>query len=426
MPRSPSNQSIGSKRLDTLYSRNNSGKEHVTPLNFEELRQEALEKLPSDISTYISTGAGTGVTKRENVKAFQQWKIVPRILRTTQSRTLETEVAGQKLPTPLFVAPMGGLGKVREKGEISTVKGAGRVNVPIVLSAASSVDMESVAEAADETPKWFQLYPASDLELTKSLLHRAEDSGYSAIVVTVDTPSRGWRAQEITDGYSVYKSGSTGFGNYFSDNNFRKQLDPVSQIAIKFPSLFEIGKKLMGVSPIQNIIEKRVKYSREIIHNSSLTWEDIETINEISNLPVFVKGVLHPADAEEAVERDLDGIIVSNHGGNHIDGAITSIDVLPKIVERVGGQTDILFDSGIRNGTHVFKAVALGADAVFVGRPVLYGLAAAGEKGVYEVLANILAELDITLANSGHAELEVVNRSSLASKIDRDIEFLDS
>jgi len=250
--------------------------------------------------------------------------------------------------------------------------------------------MEQIAEEMGDAPRWFQLYWSKDPDITASFLQRAEASGYSAIVVTLDTPMMAWREHDLKNVYLPFLIGE-GVGNYFTDPAFCAKL-----------------KKSPQEDPLSAIL-----YWAQVFGNPGLTWENLQFLREHTNLPILLKGILHPEDAKRAVAYGIDGIIVSNHGGRQVDGAIGALSALPAIVDAVSGQLTILMDSGIRRGSDIVKALALGAQAVLVGRPCMYGLAVAGEKGVKEVLQNLLADLDITIALAGERSVRDINSSIL-------------
>jgi L-lactate dehydrogenase (cytochrome) len=260
----------------------------------------------------------------------------------------------------------------------------------MILSTAASRTIEDVARTLGETPRWFQLYWSKNPALNASLVHRAEQAGYSAIVVTLDTTLLGWREQDIQHAYLPFLKGE-GLANYFSDPAFRSAL---------------------AQSPEENPAAA-IRYFTEIFLNPALTWDHLGFLREHTHLPILLKGILHPDDAFKAIAYGLDGIIVSNHGGRQVGGARASIEALPDIVQAVKGQLPILLDSGIRRGSDIIKALALGANAVLLGRPYTWGLALGGEQGVQDVLLNLLADLDLTLALSGNASVAQLHSSML-------------
>ncbi|MFZ0475235.1 MAG: lactate 2-monooxygenase [Halobacillus sp.] len=354
---------------------------------WEKLAREVLEDGPYD---YIAGGAGGESTMDANLEAFKKWKIVPRMLRNVESRDLKVELFGHTYASPLMLAPIGVQSIIHPDGELAAAKATAEMEVPYITSSASTRTLEEIADAMGDAPRWFQLYWNKDPEVTASFLKRAEHSGYSAIVVTLDTPMMAWREKDLKNVYLPFLVGE-GVGNYLSDPIFRSRLE-----------------KTPEEDPVSAIM-----HWTQTFGNPGLTWEDLTFIKEHTSLPILLKGILHPEDAKLALEHGVDGIIVSNHGGRQVDGAIGALEALPEVCETVGGQIPVLMDSGIRRGADVVKALALGADAVLVGRPCMYGLAVAGERGVREVLQNMLADLDLTMALAGETTTGELDRSVL-------------
>jgi L-lactate dehydrogenase (FMN-dependent) and related alpha-hydroxy acid dehydrogenases len=274
--------------------------------------------------------------------------------------------------------------------EEATARAAASLEVPLVLSSLSSTDMETVAEIMGSVPKWFQFYWSSDEDIAVSFLERAEAAGYDAIVVTVDAPILGWRERLLNRGYYPFLDGE-GIANYVTDPAFRAKLD---------------------ADPADDP-EAAVELFLDIFGDASLTWEDLAFVREHTDLPIVIKGVLDPRDAELAVDHGADAIGVSTHGGRQVDGSITAFEALPAVADAVGGEVPITFDSGVRRAQHMFKALALGADMVLLGRPYAYGLAAGGEAGVRSVLRNLLAEFDLTMGLSGRRSVGEIDHDSV-------------
>ena len=362
------------------------------PIRYEELERQAMAAMSDEAAAYVAGGAGTEDTISENRRAFADWRIVPRMLRDVAERDLRVSIFDTAFELPALLAPLGVLSVVHEEGELAVARAAADLDVPMVLSSASSYTMEAVAEELGDTPKWFQLYWSADPEIASSFVERAENAGYDAIVVTLDTPLLGWRERDIERGYLPFLDGE-GVANYFSDPAFRDRLD---------------------VSPEENEGAAVMEFV-DVFGDPSLTWEDLADLREETDLPLIVKGVLHPDDAERAVECGADGVIVSNHGGRQVDGAIGALTALPGIVETIE-DTTVLFDSGIRGGADAVKAIALGADAVLLGRPYAYGLALDGEAGVRSVLENFRADLDLTLALTGHTSFDDLGETVLLDR----------
>jgi lactate 2-monooxygenase len=335
---------------------------------------------------YVFGGAGTNDTARANEDAFRRWRIVPRMLRDVSARDLSVNVLNTELPAPLGLAPIGAQTIVHADGELAVARAAAAVGLPMSVSTVSSSSLEEIAAAGDG-PKWFQLYWPTDRELAASFLDRAERAGYQAIIVTLDTFLPGWKPRDLQNAWQPFLSG-IGIANYTSDPVFRARL-----------------AKPPEDDPQAAIGEFVVQFT-----NPRLTWEDLEFLRSRTTLPIALKGILHPDDARMAREQGIDAIVVSNHGGRQLDGVVATLDALPAIVDAVGGELQVLLDSGVRSGSDVVKALALGADAVLVGRPYLWGLAVGGEPGVLAVLRGLLAELDLNIGLSGHttpAQLDV-------------------
>src|SRR5829696_219919 len=361
-----------------IYVRGMGGETPAVPVPVEALERLAREKMGERSANYVFAGAGTEETMLANREAFRRGRIVPRMLRDVAERDLSTRVLGAELPAPLLLAPIGVQTIVHEEGELATARAAATVGLPMIASTASHFTMEEIAEAGGEGPRWFQLYWPNDRELLESFVGRAEAAGYGAIVVTVDTFIPGWKPRDLQQAWLPFLEGS-GNANYFQD--------PVFRAGLEQPPEDDLGAatgRYLGV-----------------LSNPALTWEDLARLRELTSLPILVKGIQHADDAREAASRGVDGIVVSNHGGRQVDGALGSLDALTPIAEAVGEEIAVLFDSGIRGGADVFKALALGADAVCLGRPYIWGLALDGQAGVETVLKMVLAELDLTMALCG-------------------------
>jgi lactate 2-monooxygenase len=372
------------------------------PLTFRGLEESAREVMSPEAFAYVAGSAGSESTARANRAALRRWQIVPRLLRAVAERDLSTEVCGTTLPAPVLLAPIGALGIVHPEGELAVARAAARVGVPMILSTVASNTMESVATtlagggpasvagAGPAGTGWYQLYWPKDREVVVSLVTRADRAGYRAVVVTLDTWALAWRPRDLERGYLPMLRG-LGLANYLSDPAF-----------------------LAGLPrPPEEDPGAAVLHWAAMFGNPALTWADIAWLRQQTSLPILVKGVCHPDDARLAIDAGVDGIVVSNHGGRQIDGARAALDCLPEVCA-VAGDTPVLFDSGIRTGSDVLKAIALGARAVLLGRPYVYGLALGAAAGVEHVLRCLLAELDLTLALSGHATLETLDQDLLS------------
>lgn len=365
------------------------------PVIYEEWEEKAREILEDGPYHYVASGAGAGESMDANLQAFKKWKILPKMLCNVENRELSIKLLNQKLPFPILQAPIGVQSIIHEDGEIASAKASAELGVPFIASSASTTPLEKVAEAMGDAPKWFQLYWSKDPDVAKSFVQRAEAAGYDAIVVTLDTSMMAWREYDLKHAYLPFLAGE-GVGNYFSDPAFCRKLE---------------------ASP-QEDPTSAIMHWTQVFGNASLTWDDLAFIREHTNLPIILKGILHPEDAKRALEHHVDGLIVSNHGGRQVDGAIAALDALPAITEVIQDKIPVLMDSGIRRGSDIIKAMALGAKAVLVGRPCMYGLAVAGERGVKEVLQNMIADLDLTLGLAGMSSVNDLNESILKKEVD--------
>ncbi len=376
-----------------IYTRGLAGETPLVPVASAELERLAAAAMKPRAANYVGAGAGAEETMAANLGAFRHWRIVPRILRDVAVRDLSTTVLGTAVPAPLMLAPIGVQQVVHAEGELATARAAASVGTPMIASSASHYTLEEIAAAAGDAPRWFQLYWPNDPRLTESFVRRAERAGYEAIVVTVDTFIPGWKPRDLQQAWLPFLNGS-GNANYFQDPVFRADLERTPEEDLGAATGHYLG----------------------VYVNPSLTWEDLSHLREMTPLPIVIKGILHVDDAREAVRRGLDGIVVSNHGGRQVDGALASLDALNAIVEAVGEELTVLFDSGVRGGSDMLKALALGADAILLGRPYIWGLALEGEAGVEAVLRMILAEFDLTMALCGYTRPEQLSRASLQAE----------
>lgn len=380
---------FGSEHQGAIYMGGLSGEVPNLPLAPEAWEALAREKLPPEAFDYVAGGAGSERAVRENLAAFHRWRLLPTVLTDVDERDLTVDLLGRKLPAPLLLAPVGVLSIVHREGELAVAQAANALGLPYVLSNAASHSLEEVAVAGgDEGPRWFQLYPSRDRDLNASLVHRAEDAGYEALVVTLDTKILGWRDRDLKRAYLPFFKGQ-GIANYLSDPVFRSRLDEPPE---KDPASAAIRYAGLALDP-------------------TFSWKDLESLISSTRLPVLLKGVLRPEDALRAVDLGVRGIVVSNHGGRQVDGCLPSLEALPRVAASVGDRVPVLFDGGIRRGADVLIALALGARAVLVGRPYVWGLAVAGSDGVRTVIENLLAEVDLTLALCGLAKVADVQRN---------------
>ncbi|MEE4422219.1 lactate 2-monooxygenase [Streptomyces bugieae] len=343
----------------------------------EELTEQRLGPGPVG---YVAGSAGSGSTAAANRAALDRRRIVPRMLRDVHERDLSVEVLGRRLPAPMALAPVGVLSILHPDAEPAAARAAAAHGVPYILSSASSTPMEQVAEAMGDGERWFQLYWAKDREVTRSFLHRAKAAGFTALFVTLDTPLLAWRPRDLDQAYLPFLHG-VGTANYFSDPAFRAGL----------------------AKPVHEDPNAAVLHFVQMFADPAKTWPDLAFLRENWDGPIVLKGILHPDDALRAAEAGVDGVVVSNHGGRQVAGSVAAADALPRVAEAAGDRLTVLFDSGIRTGDDIVKALALGAQSVLVGRPYAYGLGLDGQAGVEHVIRCLLAEFDLTLALSGHA-----------------------
>ncbi|MEE3850045.1 alpha-hydroxy-acid oxidizing protein [Gordonia sp. LSe1-13] len=418
----------GRARQNEIYTQGIHGRTPRVPTDHAELERQARRAMSKRAWAYIAGGAGEGTTMSANRAALDRWAIVPRVLRDVSSRSLEIELFGRTLPAPVLFSPVGAGALAAHEADVHIGHAAAELGVPYIFSNQGSAPMERVAAEMDRVasgaPRWFQLYWSTDDDLVDSLLARAEKMGADAVAVTLDTTMLGWRPQDLNLGSLPFARGE-GIDQYTSDPRFTEIVaERVRSAAAERPeitlgaikTLFSIARNAPG-KMLDNLRapEPRaaVQTFLDIYSRPSLNWDDVAGLRDRTSLPIVLKGVLHPDDARQAVDVGVDGIIVSNHGGRQVDGAIGSIDALDAIAPAVDGRIKVLVDSGIHTGADVFKALALGADAACIGRPHMYGLALAGADGARDVVANIIAELDLTLGLSGHTSVGDVNRDAV-------------
>ncbi|MFH8597314.1 lactate 2-monooxygenase [Streptomyces rimosus] len=354
------------------------------------LEDQARDRLGPKPYWYIAGAAGTGATARANRTAFDRHRIVPRMLRDATARDQRTTVLGSELLAPVVLAPIGVQSQVHPEGELATARAAAATGVPMVLSTAASHTIEEVAEANGDGQRWFQLYWPHDDEVTASILKRARTSGYTALVVTLDTWQLAWRPHDLDQAYLPFLRGD-GVAIPLSDPVFRSRLE----------------------RPVEEDPQGAAMQWLPIFSGKAHTWDELGFLREHWDGPIVLKGIVHPEDARRAVRAGMDGIVVSNHGGRQVDGAVAALDALVDVVAEVGTETEVLFDSGIRSGADVFKALALGARAVLLGRPYVYGLALGGAAGVEHVVRGLLADFDLTMGLSGCTTLADIGPDTL-------------
>lgn len=360
------------------------------PITFAELEMRAEQALAPSVWSYVAGGAGDEYTQRANVAAFERWGLVPRMFVGAVHRDLSIELFGIRLPSPLLIAPIGVIGLCGQDGhgDLSTAQAAARTGVPMIASTLSVDPMEAVAEQMGDTPGFFQLYTPTDRGLAENLVRRAEAAGFRGIVVTLDTWITGWRPRDLRTGNFPQLRGHC-LANYTSDPVFRAQLER---------------------SPDEDMPAAALRWAA--VFGNPLTWDDLPWLRSITTLPLVLKGICHPDDARRARDAGVDGIYCSNHGGRQANGGLAALDALPAVVDAADG-LPVLFDSGVRSGADVIKALALGATAVAIGRPYAYGLALGGTDGIVHVLRSLLAEADLLMAVDGYPTLDDLTADTL-------------
>lgn len=352
------------------------------PMTYAELEERAAGALPMPVWSYVAGGAGDELTQRANAEAFAHWGLIPRMLVGASRRDLSVDLFGTRLPSPLLMSPVGVVGLCAQDGhgDLAVARAAAATGVPMIASTLSVDPMEDVAREFGGTPGFFQLYTPTDRDLAQSLVHRAEAAGFRGIVVTLDTWVTGWRPRDLRLSNFPQLRGHC-LANYTSDPVFRDLLgdsgpDDTAAVVRTWTGVF----------------------------GNPLTWDDLPWLRSLTTLPLILKGICHPEDACRARDLGVDGLYCSNHGGRQANGGLPALDALPGVVEAADG-LPVLFDSGVRSGADVIKALALGATAVGVGRPYVYGLALGGTEGTVHVLRSLLAEADLIMAVDGYPTL---------------------
>ena len=397
----------------SIYLGGVSGRRPLVPVDRVELERRAREAMPASAYAYIAAGAGAETGVAANLDAFGRWRIVPRVLRDVSERDTGIELFGRRLPTPFLLSPVGVLEMVHRDADLAVARAAAAEGLPMVFSNQASKPMEESARELGDSPHWFQLYWSSSNELVESFVARAENCGCEAIVVTLDTTILGWRTRDLDLAYLPFLRGK-GIAQYTSDPVFRRLVAEArgrpSDTPKPRPSLAAL-RTLIGLLrayPERMLTGLRSGMARgaverfvEIYSRPWLTWDDLPFLRERTRLPILLKGVLHPDDARRAIDSGMDGVVVSNHGGRQIDGVVPTLAALPAIADAVDGRVPVILDSGVRGGADAFRALALGATAVGIGRPYVFGLAIAGQAGVQEVIRNLIAEFDLTMGLAG-------------------------
>lgn len=414
-------------RQRAIYIAGAAGFRQKIPFDAVLLEQSAKAKMSPEAFAYVAGGAGQEGTMKANTGGFDRWRIVPRVLRNVEMRDTTVDFFGNTIPAPFFLAPIGVLEMAHPDADLAVAKAAARMGVPYVFSNQASVPMEQCAAAMGGTPHLFQLYWSRSNDLVASFLQRAEACGSTAIVVTLDTTMLGWRVRDLDFASLPFLQGM-GIAQYTSDPVFRRLMEEPDEANAAAPkitwdavrTLLSATRKFPGTF-WDNLRSgrglKAVRKFIQIYSRPNITWADLPFLREHTRLPIILKGILHPDDARKALDYGVDGIYVSNHGGRQVDGAIGAIEALPKVMEAVRGKAPVLFDSGVRGGADAFKALALGANAVGIGRPYCYALAIDGEAGVAELLENWLADFELTMGLSGCADLEAIKAAGMLDRL---------
>ncbi|MDT8279222.1 MAG: alpha-hydroxy-acid oxidizing protein [Erythrobacter sp.] len=360
------------------------------PVDFATLERRAHEALGPSLTNYVAGGCGDEHTQDQNAAAFHHWGMVPRMMVDCATRDLSIELFGHTYPTPLFMAPVGVNGEASQDrhGDMAAARASALTGVPFCASTLANDPLEDVKAACGDTPAWFQLYTPRNRELATSLIRRAEDAGYTALVVTLDTWVTGWRPRDLNASNFPQLRGKV-LQNYFTDPVFRAML----------------------AKPPEEDLSAAI-FTWAATFGQVLTWDDMAWFKSVTKLPIVLKGICHPDDVRRAVDSGADAVYCSNHGGRQANGGIATIDLLGDVVQ-AAGDTPVLFDSGIRSGTDAVKALAMGARAVGVGRPYTYGLALGGAEGAAWVLRSILAEADLLMAVNGYPTLADVRSAGV-------------
>ncbi|MGH8794965.1 MAG: alpha-hydroxy-acid oxidizing protein [Stackebrandtia sp.] len=416
---------IGRATQSRIYSEGAYGRRPRVPVPPAALEAAALRKMSKRAAAYVAAGAGLERTVDANRAAFDRWRIMPRMLTDVSGRDTSVELFGRRHPSPFLLAPVGVLELAHPRADLAVAEAAAELGVPMVISNQASRPMEACAEVMGDAERWFQLYWGSSDDLVESLVERAEASGSGAIVVTVDTFMLGWRPRDLNEAHLPFAYGK-GIAQYTHDPVFtelaRQRAARPRQAGRPRPTpsalatLASISRAYPGgffANLRSRLPRAAVDTFLDVFARPALTWADLPFLRQRTKLPILLKGLLHPDDARRAVDAGVDGIVVSNHGGRQIDGSVATLDALPGVVEAVGGRLPVLFDSGVRGGGDAFKAIALGAKAVCVGRPYVYGLALAGSAGVAEVLANFMAEFDLVMGLAGCNSVAEITRDAL-------------
>lgn len=414
----------GVKTQKQVYLDGMAGKKNSVPVIFKNLREKAKKKMSTEAFAYVAGGAGLGTTMKSNREAFSRYQLSGKMMEATTEIDLSITLFGKKYATPLMAAPIGVLDLAFKNGDVETARACSTMQIPMIFSNQASASMEECASVMENGPRWFQLYWSKSDELVESLIKRAEKANCDAIVVTLDTTSLGWRPQDLEQAYLPFMR-AKGIAQYYSDPIFQKLVEkrmtikeggapkpPINLTTLK--NVFQMCRNYPG-GFFSNLISQRamtgVRTFIDIYMRPELRWDDLKKLRKMTDLPILVKGIHHLDDAQKAIKHKVDGIIISNHGGRQIDGGVAAVTAFEQIADKYKGKLPLLFDSGIRCGADVIKALALGADAVLIGRPYVYGLAIDGSKGVETIFNYFLSEMELQLSLMGVSSVKELNTS---------------
>lgn len=369
---------FGPETQGAIYMRGLGGVKPDIPANFTELEAAAQRKMSGEAWAYTAGGAGLETAMDANRAAFNRYPIAPRVLTGAAQRNLGCEIFGARAAAPIMSCPVGVLEMMHPDADLAVARAMSRLNLPMIISSQASFPMEDIAKANGDGPRFFQLYWGKSDAIAESFVKRAEAIGCKAIFITLDTVILGWRPRDLNAGYMPFLHGK-GIAQYTSDPAFRG---------------------LLPQSPEENPTAAAVQFT-QLFSDPGLDWARIAKIRSWTKLPIVLKGIMRADDAAKALSEGYDGILVSNHGGRQVDGGIGTMDALPSVLAAVKGKIPVFLDSGVRCGADIFKALALGASGVGIGRPYVYGLALAGEQGIQAVMEYLAAELDVIMALNG-------------------------
>lgn len=416
---------LGRDWLKIIFSNGLSGIKPSIPVSFELLELEASKKLSKHAFDYIFTGAGTNQGVNNNREAFKRFRIKPFMLQGSDFPSLETQIFNTHFPLPFYFSPVGVLELAHPNADLELARAAKNTGLTMIYSNQASKTMESCSSLLESSNHWFQLYFSKSKELVESFVSRAKKCGCSALVLTLDTTTIGWRVMDLENAYLPFIHGK-GLAQYTSDPVFNKLIN-----SNKYNDSINPARNRPGLLTSLNILKsypdtllnnlktgnavKAIRCFFDLYSNPSLSWEDIIWLRTITKLPIVLKGILHEKDAQKAIDIGIDGIIVSNHGGRQIDQVISSLDALRQIKKIVPTSYPLLFDSGIRSGTDLFIALAMGAKAIGIGRPYVYALALKGHNGVETLVQNLASELMLTMSLCGCKSIAEITPDLLVS-----------